>query len=346
MRNFLLGLALLAAGSAPAVAGMRIERFAYIPSSGFNAVGNLAFDRAGNLYGTTIQADRSGTHGTVFKVDRGGNATNLITLPRDEQRPDSGVVVGPDGAIYGTAARGGAYGFGSLFRIDTGGALSQLFSFPNIYDVAYENAAIDLGGQLVLEPTGTIFGIARGGASGGEIYRLDNGICTTLHKSSFTDGYSPEGGLVIGPDGLLQGANASGGDNFCGNIFSLDRASGVYTSHASFDCSGTDSEQIGAVRFGPDGKLYGNTLFGGANDQGTLFTYDPATNALVTLANLDSGEFSYASGNVAFGAHGRIFGTTNGGGRYVFGSVYSYTPGKGLRTEVSFNRDDRFGAIS
>lgn len=100
------------------------------------------------------------------------------------------------------------------------------------------------------------------------------------------------------------------------------------------------------MRFGPDGKLYGNTLFGGANDQGTLFTYDPATNALVTLANLDSGEFSYASGNVAFGAHGRIFGTTNGGGRYVFGSVYSYTPGKGLRTEVSFNRDDRFGAIS
>lgn len=100
------------------------------------------------------------------------------------------------------------------------------------------------------------------------------------------------------------------------------------------------------MRFGHDGKLYGNPLFGGANDQGTLFAYDPATDMIAVLADLDSGEFSYASGNVAFGTHGRIFGTTNGGGRYGFGSVYSYTPGNGLHTEASFRRNDRIGAIS
>ena len=121
------------------------------------------------------------------------------------------MVVGPDGTIYGTAARGGAYGFGSLLRIDAAGALSQPYSFNDILDVAHEDDAIDPGGQLVVEASGTISGIARGRAHGGEIYRLDNGVYTTLYAGSFTTGFLPAGGLAVGPDGQLRGANQAGG---------------------------------------------------------------------------------------------------------------------------------------
>jgi uncharacterized repeat protein (TIGR03803 family) len=90
----------------------------------------------GNFYGTTYSGgDNEG--GTVFKITAGGTLTTLYSfcshLPgcADGIRPVAGLVQGADGNLYGTTNGGGAYGYGTVFKINLSGALTTLHSFNN-----------------------------------------------------------------------------------------------------------------------------------------------------------------------------------------------------------------------
>src|SRR5208282_2791936 len=70
----------------------------------------LTMDRLGNLYGTT-SAGGSG-YGTVFELKRSGSGWTLTTIytftgGSDGADPLARVVIGPDGALYGTTFGGG-----------------------------------------------------------------------------------------------------------------------------------------------------------------------------------------------------------------------------------------------
>jgi uncharacterized repeat protein (TIGR03803 family) len=80
----------------------------------------------GFLYGTTQgggDASCSGRYGpgcgTVFKMDSSGNVTVLysFTGQSDGSWPESGVVPGTDGNLYGTTAYGGTNDDGTIFQI-------------------------------------------------------------------------------------------------------------------------------------------------------------------------------------------------------------------------------------
>jgi uncharacterized repeat protein (TIGR03803 family) len=78
-------------------------------------------DSAGNLYGTTT---RGGAHslGTVFKVDAVGNETVLHSFTGkngDGAVPYAGLAMDSQGNLYGTTSRGGARGFGTVFKLTT-----------------------------------------------------------------------------------------------------------------------------------------------------------------------------------------------------------------------------------
>ena len=78
----------------------------------------LARDPAGNLYGTTNGGGPSNA-GVVFKLDTSGNETVLhsFTGGADGGSPYVGVILGPEGNLYGTAAFGGAANAGVVFEI-------------------------------------------------------------------------------------------------------------------------------------------------------------------------------------------------------------------------------------
>jgi uncharacterized repeat protein (TIGR03803 family) len=77
-------------------------------------------------------------YGTIFKVDAKGHETTLynFTGGTDGGEPDSTLIQDSAGYLYGTTYRGGAYGLGTVFKVDTAGNLTVLFSFSG-YSTGY-----------------------------------------------------------------------------------------------------------------------------------------------------------------------------------------------------------------
>jgi uncharacterized repeat protein (TIGR03803 family) len=96
-------------------------------NSGTGPEGKLAFDAAGNLYGTTVVRGAPGSckgHGcgAVFELTPGtGGQWTAIALhdfkETDGANPTSGVIFGPGNSLYGTTADGGKGGYGTVFQL-------------------------------------------------------------------------------------------------------------------------------------------------------------------------------------------------------------------------------------
>jgi len=86
---------------------------------------NLVLDAKGNLYGTTEQGGDLACNagygcGTVFQVDATGKETVLHSFTGDGGDgvgPLAGLVLDAEGNLYGTTAYGGAYGYGTVFKL-------------------------------------------------------------------------------------------------------------------------------------------------------------------------------------------------------------------------------------
>src|SRR6266567_452607 len=122
----------------------------------------------GNFYGTTLDggANRSGR---VFKMTPTGLLTWLYSFTggSDGQWPRAALVEGKDGYFYGTTTVGGAYGFGTVFRMIPSGALTTLLYFDGF------NGA-NPAAPLVQATDGNFYGTTpNGGANGfGTVFRL------------------------------------------------------------------------------------------------------------------------------------------------------------------------------
>ncbi|MGH6887704.1 MAG: choice-of-anchor tandem repeat GloVer-containing protein [Rhizomicrobium sp.] len=102
-------------------------------TDGFNPIGTLIADSAGNLYGTTAQGGNSGCVdgcGTVFKLAPDGTETVLYAFPGGDggAAPVAGVIV-DKGNLYGTTEEGGASNDGTVFSLAPDGTLTTLHSF-------------------------------------------------------------------------------------------------------------------------------------------------------------------------------------------------------------------------
>ena len=67
----------------------------------------------------------------MFRISTGGALSNLYSFTggNDGGNPYCKLVQGSDGYFYGTTPSGGAHTNGTVFRISTGGALTNLYSF-------------------------------------------------------------------------------------------------------------------------------------------------------------------------------------------------------------------------
>ncbi len=84
-------------------------------------VANLAFDSAGNLYGTT-HGDGPYNYGAVFKLTPASGSWNYTSLHDftggdDGGYPRSNITFDKNGNMYGTAASGGTMNYGVVFEI-------------------------------------------------------------------------------------------------------------------------------------------------------------------------------------------------------------------------------------
>jgi uncharacterized repeat protein (TIGR03803 family) len=231
------------------------------------------------LYGTTADGGANGV-GTVFALTKTGTETVVHSFDSsDGAIPYSGLL-NVKGTLYGTTQYGGTYNAGTVFAISKTGVESVLHSFGGPGDGGYPYAGL-------IDVKGTLYGTTViGGASCGSYHITGCGIVFSITQSgtekvlhsfgSSGDGVYPYAGLV-NVNNTLYGTTAAGGANCspfgCGVVFSITR-SGKETVLHSFGGTG-DGAYSSASLLNVQGTLYGTTVNGGTNGDGTVFSLKP-----------------------------------------------------------------------
>jgi uncharacterized repeat protein (TIGR03803 family) len=142
-------------------------------ADGGNPNGDLIRDSAGNLYGTTSSGGTA-NQGVVYVLDAAGHETVLYSFigGADGGSPLSGVIRDSAGNLYGTAYRGGAAGWGVVYKMNATGHETVLYSFTNgadggnpvagvildsagnLYGTTYHGGNTNYGAGVVFEITG------------------------------------------------------------------------------------------------------------------------------------------------------------------------------------------------
>ncbi len=244
-------------------------------ADGNNPKAGLVMDNHGYLYGTTLNGGTNGL-GAVFKLSPAGVESVLYSFSSTTAsgplpNADTDLVMDGAGNLYGTTYASGKNGSGMVYKISPTGTRTILHSFGTGTDGQYPKAG------LVADSTGNLYGTTTGGGEfgGGTVYKVSpSGIETVLYSfgGSGADGTNPETGLVMDAAGNLYGTTTDGGKFSDGTVFEISSAD-TETVLYSFGSTATDGRNPAPGRLTMDGNgnLYGTTLFGGANNQGTVF---------------------------------------------------------------------------
>ena len=213
-------------------------------------------------------------------------------------------------------------------------ALPPLDAAPVFQTIAdFERAGTIPAGNVIAHPDENYYGTTVvGGRDGyGTIFRMSpSGAVTTLISftgdSGSAKGAYPSGGLTLGSDGSLYGTTANGGAGDLGTIFKIT-PTGTFTNLLDF--TGIGGGKKGSVPnplfLHTDGFFYGSTQAGGESDLGTVFKMTNG-GALTTLAEL-TGTSGTRRGTAPSGRlvvnGSTIYGTTQFGGTYDLGTVFS-----------------------
>jgi len=140
--------------------------------------------------------------------------------------------------------------------------------------------------------------------------------------------YTPN--LVADSAGNFYGTTEEGGSNcngVCGTVFELSPFDfGAWTEQVIHNFDGTTGTE-GQTSLAVDGfgNLYGIATYGGLYGYGVVFEMTPSSGGSWTysvLHNFKYVEGSYPVGGLIFDASGKLYGVTNEGGAYGYGTVF------------------------
>jgi uncharacterized repeat protein (TIGR03803 family) len=321
-------------------------------SDGANPYAGLTQGTNGLFYGLA-QSGGSNAYGTIFDVKTNGTFSSLYSfasLAYDSKTaqltnangaaPQSPLVLNSNnGNFYGTAPDGGANGYGTVFQVTHQGKVTVFYSFSNLVDGAYPEAA------LLLYTDGNLYGTASGGGSNspgyGTIFQVTAaGQVKAIYSfTNGSDGAAPQGALIDGKDGHLYGTCSAGGSNGTGTIFKIT-TNGVLTALYSFspgaqfpNTQGIENQYNAdginpkGLLLGSDGNFYGVAYYGGANGSGTVFqfTKSGALNVLYAFSYSGSQPNSDGANPVSLVQYtnGNFYGTAYEGGTNGAGAFFT-----------------------
>jgi uncharacterized repeat protein (TIGR03803 family) len=278
----------------------------------------VILDSAGDLYGTT-GSPLTGYAGVVFKVNTAGQETVLYAFAwgADGDRPFAGLIRDSAGNLYGTTSSGGAAEAGVVFKVDTAGQETVLYSFPGATDGAMPWAGV------IRDSAGNLYGTtSQGGTAGaGTVFKIDAaGHETILYTfTGGADGIYPYAGVIEDSAGNLYGTTAGGGA--AGVVYEVDTA-GQETVLYSFTGGADGGAPYGGVIRDSTGNLYGTTYLGGTANAGVVFKVDTSGTETVLYSFTGGADGDYPEAGVIRDSAGNLYGTTIGGGAAGYGVVY------------------------
>jgi len=340
-----LALTTLATHAAPAQTFTVLKSFGGIDG---NLPGTPILDKAGNVYGTTVEGGPGeyGGFGNVYKLSHAGsgwvfNDLYDFTAHGDGAYPEyGGLTFGSDGTLYGTASAEGEYGFGTIFNLRPPATfcrsvkcpwdLTVLYAFGAGHDGQYPN------GKVVFDAVGNMYGTTYGGGDYGYgtvfMATRSGGTWTetVLHSFNKTDGATPTAGVVLDSAGNLYGTTNSGANGW-GNVFELTPSGSgwIYQIVYTFTNGMDGRSPRGGLVLDGTGDLYGSAQDNGQNLGGTIFELSPSNggwtfNLLYSL----SGNGGPAD-TLTFDTAGNLYGTNYADGTYEAGSVFELSPSGG-----------------
>ena len=296
-------------------------------SDGINPYAGLTLATDGNFYGTTVYGGSS-NNGVLFRISPGGTYTALHEFAGgpDGANPVTKPIEASDGNLYGPTL--GTNGTSTIYKYSpSDGSFSTIFKLDPL-------RGFSAVGALVEGPDGNLIGSAEvEGANGcGTLFKFTkSGSPLWTYSFQCNDtGYSPDSALLQATDGNFYGTTIYGGTaGRCGTVFKLDQSGNVSDLYA-FKSLADGCGPYGGITQGTDGNLYGTTSGGGKGSNGPGGTlYQLTMKGVHTiLYNFGvTGEVPEAPPTQD--TNGIFYGTTELGGRYGFGAVYSLNMGLG-----------------
>jgi uncharacterized repeat protein (TIGR03803 family) len=301
----------------------------------------------GVLYGT---ASAGGTHGdgVAFKLTYQGSSWPLSPLYEftggsDGAAPYGGVVIGPNGALYGTTENGGAQSYGVVFELRPPATFCRsilcywnetvLHAFTGAPDGEYpyqENLAFDQAGDIY----GTT---GAGGMYGGgitfELTPSGGGYTESILHSfgSGADGRTPYSGVVLDTAGNVYGTTQYGGTGTecsfnCGTVYQLMPSNGGWLEDVLVNFDITNGfYPYDRLVIDDFGNLYGTTSGGGPYGSGVVYKLTPSGGEFTYSILYTFSSYCSSYSGVAMDAAGNLFGVCPDGGAHQDGWIYELT---------------------
>lgn len=246
--------------------------------------GDLVFDAAGNIYGTTEEGGTTQPAcglgcGTVYMLSRSQGLWSETLIYQfgngPGYHPYAGVAFDGNGNLYGTTPYGGSGESGLAYELTS---LNGSWSPTILHNFSLENDGGVPSAGLVPDNAGNLYGATGTGGpdGGGTVFELSpmglNWNFTLLY--SVDSPAHPFANLTMDAAGNLFGTTVSGGIFRHGNVFKLTSAgdSWTYTSLYDFTGGNDGGQPYGEVALDTVGNLYGTTVSGGSATGQCLIT--------------------------------------------------------------------------
>ena len=314
------------------------------PNDGTYPYGSLIQGSDGKLYGVTCAGGEE-NGGAIFSFDISTTTyTKLADFPFGAGLPKGDLVQAPDGKFY-VWTSGSVYNNSSIFSFDPVNQTLQWLYNSNTKNDSY--------GSLMLATDGNLYGmqIDGGGNDCGFIFSFNPALSKFSKVIDFdiSVGQFPVGTLKQGQDGKLYGITKLGGPGSNGTVFAFDLASATLTKMADFG-NNLQSFPVGNLIQALDGKFYGVTGGEGRSNQGAIFSFDPANQAVSILDIFPTRQSgSNISGKLMRASDGNLYGVSANGGTSQGGVIFSLDPASSTYRELKnldiVHGDHAFGSL-
>ncbi|HWZ83684.1 MAG TPA: choice-of-anchor tandem repeat GloVer-containing protein [Terriglobales bacterium] len=296
-------------------------------ADGSHPIAGLVRDtKTGNLYGTTVYGGATNT-GTVFVLNPSTGVETVIYSFKgglDGANPYSSVVRAGT-TIFGTTTNGGAFGYGTVFKLTAAGKETVLHNFNSAFPTL--DGSYPYGGLVLYK--GILYGTTTLGGLGnlGTVFAITKtGSYTLLYnfKGGSNDGQGPNAGVAFDKLGNMFGTTYSGGINNAGVVYEI--SGGVETAIHHFGRNTGDGLNPYASLIFYKNNFYGTTLQGGSANGGTVFKITPSgTETLLHSFTGGADGFNPYSALLLNGTN-TFYSTTLQGGTSNLGTVFKVIP--------------------